>query len=121
MFGAVAAFLAVVGLYAVKAYVVSRRTREIGIRMALGSTDRGVMWLVLREGIGLTAAGLGVGVLIALGIGQVVSSMLCQVSPFDPQVFALSALLLAAAALVACYLPARRATHVAPMRALRTE
>lgn len=121
VFGVVAAFVAVVGLYAVKAYVVSRRTREIGIRMALGSSHRGVMWLILREGVGLTAAGLAGGILIALGIGQVVSSMLYQVSPFDPQVFALSALLLAGAALVACYLPARRATRVVPMRALRTE
>jgi len=121
VFGAVAAFLAVVGLYAVKAYVVSRRTREIGIRMALGSTGRGVMWLVLREGVGLTAAGLAVGILIALAIGQLVGSMLYQVSPFDPQVLGLSALLLAGASLVACYLPARRATRVAPMRALRTE
>ena len=121
VFGLVAAFLAVVGLYAVKAYVVSRRTREIGIRMALGSTHRGVLWLVLREGVGLTAAGLAVGILIALGIGQVVGSMLYRVSPFDPQVLGLSALLLAGAALVACYLPARRAARVAPVRALRTE
>lgn len=121
VFGAVAAFLAVVGLYAVKAYVVSRRTREIGIRMALGSTGGGVMWLVLREGVGLTAAGLTAGILIALAIGQMVGSMLYQVSPFDPQVLGLSALLLAGATLVACYLPARRATRVAPMQALRTE
>jgi predicted permease len=121
VFGVVAAFLAVVGLYAVKAYVVSRRTREIGIRMALGSTYRGVIWLVLREGVGLTAAGLGIGILIALGIGQLVGSMLYRVSPYDPQVLGLSALLLAGAALVACYLPARRATRVVPMKALRTE
>jgi ABC-type antimicrobial peptide transport system permease subunit len=101
--------------------VVSRRTREIGIRMALGSTGGGVMWLVLREGVGLTAAGLTAGILIALAIGQMVGSMLYQVSPFDPQVLGLSALLLAGATLVACYLPARRATRVAPMQALRTE
>lgn len=121
VFGGVAAFLAVVGLYAVKAYVVSRRTREIGIRMALGSSERGVLWLVLREGAGLTAAGLAGGILIALGIGQLVGSMLYRVSPFDPQVLGLAALLLAGAALVASYLPARRATRVAPMQALRTE
>ena len=121
VFGVVAAFLAVVGLYAVKAYVVSRRTREIGIRMALGSTHLGVIWLVLREGVGLTAVGLGIGILIALGIGQLVGSMLYRVSPYDPQVLGLSALLLAGAALVACYLPARRATSVTPMKALRTE
>ncbi len=121
VFGVVAVFLAVVGLYAVKAYVVARRTREIGIRMALGSTPRGVLWLVLKEGLGLTGAGLFVGVLLSLGVGQVVGSMLYEVSPFDPLVLALAPLLLALAALAACYLPARRATRIAPVVALRME
>ena len=121
IFGAVAVFLAVVGLYAVKAYVVARRTREIGIRMALGSTPGNIFGLVLREGLGLTAAGLAVGFLIAVGIGQVVSSMLYQVSGFDPVVFAVAPLVLAAAAMAACYLPARRATRIAPIAALRSE
>ena len=120
VFGVVAVFLAVVGLYAVKAYVVARRTREIGIRMALGSTPANVMWLVLKEGLGLTVAGLVVGLLFAVGVGQVVGSMLYEVSPFDPLVFALATVLLAAAALAACYLPARRATRIAPFIALRT-
>jgi ABC-type antimicrobial peptide transport system permease subunit len=113
--------MAVVGLYAVKAYVVARRTREIGIRMALGSTPRGVLWLVLKEGIGLTAAGLGIGLLIAGGIGVGIASMLYQVSAFDPLVFAAAPLLLAGASLAACFLPARRATKISPTTALRTE
>ena len=121
VFGGVAVFLAVVGLYAVKAYVVARRTREIGIRMALGSTPADVMRLVLKEGLGLTAAGLAIGFLFAIGIGRVVGSMLYEVNPFDPLVFATAPLLLAFAALAACYLPARRATKVAPIVALRTE
>ena len=121
VFGAVAVFMAVVGLYAVKAYVVARRTREIGIRMALGSTPDGVMWLVLKEGLGLTAAGIGVGFFIALAIGLGIGSMLYQVSAFDPLVLTVAPLLLAAASLAACYLPARRATKIAPTVALRTE
>lgn len=121
VFGGVAVFLALVGLYAVKAYVVARRTREIGIRMALGSTPRDVVRLVLKEGAGLTVAGLAVGFLVALGIGRVVASMLYEVSPFDPVVFASAPLLLAVAVLAACYLPARRATKVAPVVALRSE
>jgi putative ABC transport system permease protein len=121
VFGGVAVFLAVVGLYAVKAYVVARRTREIGIRMALGSTPADVLRLVLKEGLGLTAVGLAVGFLFAIGIGRIVGSMLYEVNPFDPVVFATAPVLLALAALAACYLPARRATKVAPIVALRTE
>lgn len=121
VFGGVALFLAVVGLYAVKAYVVARRTREIGIRMALGSTPGDVLQLILKEGLGLTVVGLGVGFLLALGIGRLVGSLLYEVNPFDPLVFALAPLLLALAALAACYLPALRATKVPPIVALRTE
>jgi hypothetical protein len=121
VFGGVAVFMAVVGLYAVKAYVVARRTREIGIRMALGSTPGDVMWLVLKEGLGLTLAGIGVGFLIAIGIGMGVASMLYEVSAFDPVVFTVAPLLLAAASLAACYLPARRATKISPTVALRME
>ncbi len=121
VFGGVAVFLAVVGLYAVKAYVVARRTREIGIRMALGSTPRDVLWLVLKEGLALTAAGLGIGLLIAAGIGGLVSSMLYDVSGFDPLVFLMAPLLLAVASLAACYVPALRATRIEPTVALRSE
>jgi predicted permease len=121
IFGAVAVFLAVVGLYAVKAYVVARRTREIGIRMALGSSPRDVLWMVLKEGMALTAAGLVLGSWIAAGIGMLVGSLLYEVSAFDPAVFLAAPLVLAAASLAACYLPALRATRVQPTVALRTE
>ncbi len=121
LFGLVAVFLAVVGLYAVKAYVVARRTREIGIRIALGSTPGSVLWLVLKEGLLLTGAGLLVGFWIAAGIGLLVGSALYEVSAFDPVVFVAAPLILAAASLAACYLPARRATRIQPTVALRTE
>ncbi len=114
-------FLAVVGLYAVKAYVVSQRTREIGIRMALGAGKGDVLWLVLREGILLTVAGLGVGLLLSFGTAQLLASLLYEVSTLDPVVFILATLLLAASTLLASYLPARRATRVVPMVALREE
>ncbi|MDO8834199.1 MAG: FtsX-like permease family protein, partial [Vicinamibacterales bacterium] len=121
VFGGVAVFLAVVGLYAVKSYVVARRTREIGIRMAIGSTSADVMWLILKEGLGLTLAGLAGGSALAVAIGLGVASLLYEVSAFDPLVFTAAPVLLASAALAACYLPARRATRVAPTVALRTE
>ena len=121
LFGLAALALAVIGIYGLKSYVVARRTREIGIRMALGATSRGVVELFLREGARLAAAGLGLGILLALGAGRLVSSMLYRVSPFDPGVLAASFLILALAALLATYVPARRATLVAPISALRHE
>ena len=121
VFGGVAVFLALVGLYAVKAYLVARRTREIGIRMALGSTPADVLRLVLKEGLGLTVAGLAIGFVVAVGIGRLVGSMLYEVNPFDPVVFGAAPVLLALSALAACYLPARRATRIPPVVALRTE
>ena len=121
LFGITALVLAVIGIYGLKSYVVARRTREIGIRMALGSTSRGVVELFLREGARLAGAGLALGVLLALGAGRLVSSMLYQVSPFDPLVLLISFLILAAAALVATWVPARRATLIAPISALRHE
>ena len=120
-FGALALFLAVIGLYGVKAYVVSRRTREIGIRMALGADRGNVLWLVLREGLVLTLAGLGIGLLLSVGTAQLLSSLLYEVSTLDPVVFILATLLLAASTLLASYVPARRATRVVPMVALREE
>jgi predicted permease len=121
IFGGLALFLAVVGTYSVKAYLMSKRTREIGIRMALGSTPGQVISLVLREGLGVNLAGLVFGLLLALGIGRAVSSLLYNVSAFDPVVFTVTPLALVAAALTACYLPARRAARVAPLAALRIE
>ena len=120
-FGALALLLAAIGIYGLKAYEVARRTREIGIRIALGATPRDVAALVLREGLLTAIAGLAVGLLLALGCGRLVSGLLYQVSPFDPVTIALAAMSLAAATLLATYLPARRATRIAPLEALRTE
>ena len=120
-FGLVALLLASIGIYGVLAYQVAQRTREIGIRMALGSTPGDVLRLILREGMVLTGVGLAVGFLLAIGVGQVVGSMLYEVNPFDPIVFAVAPVVLTAAALAACYLPALRATKVAPIAALRSE
>lgn len=120
-FGGLALFLAVVGLYGVKSYVVSRRTREIGIRMALGANRRDVLWLVLREGVVLTVVGLGLGLLLSVGIAQLLGNLLYEVSTLDPLVFALALALLAGSSLLASYLPARRATRVVPVVALRWE
>jgi predicted permease len=121
LFGVTALILAVIGIYGLKSYVVARRTREIGIRMALGATSKGVVRLFLLEGTALTFAGLTLGFVLALGAGQLVSSMLYQVSPFDPIVLALAFAILAGAAVLATYVPARRATLVAPVSALRHE
>ncbi len=121
IFGVIALLLAAVGVYGVKAYAVSRRTREIGIRMALGADRRDVFALIMKQGALQTSFALGVGLLLALGIGRVLAQMLYQVSPMDPIALGVSSLLLGAAALLACYLPARRAMRVSPMTALRTE
>jgi predicted permease len=121
IFGGLALFLAVVGVYGVKSYVIERRTREIGIRMALGATRMNVVWMVLREGGKLTLAGLALGLLLAWGTGQLLGSFLYEVHGADPVVFASVTAILAAAAMLACYLPARRAAKIEPMRALRYE
>jgi predicted permease len=121
VFGGVALLLAVIGVYGVKSYVVSRRTREIGIRMALGATPSGVLWLVMREGLALTLSGVAIGLLLSWAVAKGVSGMLYEVSPLDPVVFAVAPLTLIVAALLATYAPARRATHVRPMTALRAE
>ena len=122
VFGVVAVFLAVVGLYAVKAYVVARRTREIGIRMALGSTPGDVLWLVLKEGLALTGVGLLVGFWIAAGHRPARRAACSTRSARSTRSCSPSApLLLAAASLAACYLPARRATRIQPTVALRME
>ena len=121
VFGGIALLLAVVGVYGVKSYAVARRTREIGIRMALGANRSDVFALIMKQGLLQTALSLGIGVMLALAIGRVLAQMLFQVSPTDPLALLASATLLSAAALLACFLPARRATRVSPMTALRTE
>jgi len=120
-FGALALLLATIGVYGLKAYDVSRRRREIGIRMALGATVSSVQWLVIGEGLRTTLIGLCAGVLLALGLGKLVSGLLYRVSPFDPVVMISAAVVLSTSAILACYFPARRATRVVPLEALRTE
>ena len=119
--GLLASLLAAVGLYGVMAYVVARRTREIGIRMALGATQKNVAWMILREIIGMLAAGLGIGLIAAYGIGRVIESLLFGVKAGDPIVFVIAAGLLVAVALLAGWLPSRKAANVDPMVALRYE
>ena len=120
IFGLVAGFLAVIGVFGVRAYLVARRTREIGIRMALGATPADVMRMVLREGMVLVSVGLAIGLPLAFAAGAGLQGLVYEVSGHDPVSFAGAALLLSAAALLACYLPARRATRVAPTEALRS-
>jgi predicted permease len=121
IFGGLALGLAVVGVYGVKAYSVARRTREIGIRMALGAQGKTVQWMILREGFAMVAAGVALGLLLAFGTGKIVSSILFEVSSTDPVAFTFAPAVLAMAALLATWLPARRATKISPMAALRTE
>ena len=120
-FGVVAILLSAVGLYSVMAYVVSQRTREVGIRMALGANRADVLKMITRQGMRLAAVGVGIGLLLSLALAQVLSSLLIGVSGYDVTTFILVPALLAAVALVACYLPARRATKVDPLVALRYE
>jgi predicted permease len=119
VFGGVALLLASIGVYGVKAYIVSRRTREIGIRMALGATPKSVVSLVIREGAVLTAVGLAIGLGLSVLAAVGLRSMLFQVSPFDPLASVGALVFLVAAALAASWIPARRATKVAPITALR--
>jgi predicted permease len=120
-FGVLALLLATIGVYGLRAYDVSRRTREIGIRMALGATDGDVQRLVLREGMRTTVIGLAIGLLLAAGLGKLLSGLLYRVSPFDPAVLTAAAIVLSTSAMLACYFPARRATRVVPLEALRAE
>ena len=120
-FGVIALMLAVVGVYGVKAYAVACRTREIGIRMALGAHRREVFALIMRQGALQTGLAVAVGLLLSLAAGRVLARILYQVSPTDPLALVSASLVLAAAALVACLFPANRATRVDPMAALRTE
>jgi putative ABC transport system permease protein len=121
IFAGVGLFLAAIGLYGVLAYSVARRTREIGIRMALGAQIAEVMRLILGQGLVLVALGGVIGISVALTTGRVLRSYLFGVNSTDPVTFVVVALLLGAVALFACWLPARRATKVDPTEALRYE
>ncbi len=121
VFGAIALALACLGIYAVISYSVEQRSREMGIRMALGASTGGVLRMVLGEGLGLAAFGIAAGAGAALGLTRYFESLLYAVKPSDPAAFASVAAILAAAAAAGCYFPARRATRVDPAVALREE
>jgi putative ABC transport system permease protein len=121
VFGGIALFLAAIGVYGVISYGVSQRTQEIGVRVALGAQRRHVMRMVVRQGMWLAGLGIAIGLAGALGVTWVVRSLLVGVSPTDPVSFGGVALFLTAIALLASYLPARRATAVDPIVALKFE
>lgn len=120
-FGGIALLLAVVGVYGVKSYVVSRQTREFGIRLAVGAEPRTLLWEVLRSGARATIAGVGIGLLLALGVGQLLRGFLYGISGVEPVVLVAAPLILLASSMIASYVPALRATKVDPTVALRSE
>jgi predicted permease len=120
-FGVLAIALASLGIFGVMSYAVTQRTREIGVRMALGATRVSVLWMVLRETLSLFAWGLAMGIPAILAYGRFVTSLLYDVRPADPATIAGAAALLAAVAVLAGYVPARRASRIAPVDALRQE
>ena len=113
--------IATVGLYGVVAYAVSQRTKEIGIRMALGATAADVTSMVLRQGLALSVLGIVAGLASAAALGQTVTALLFGIAPTDPLSFAMAGVLLLAVSCVASLVPARRATRIDPIQALRSE
>jgi predicted permease len=120
-FGGLSLLLACIGLYGLLSYEVTRRTREIGVRMALGARPPDILRFIVGQGVGLSAAGAIIGILGALGATRYLASLLYGVRPVDPPTFVVVAVLLGLVALAACYIPARRASRVDPMVALRYE
>src|SRR2546423_13862462 len=121
VFAGIALILAMVGIYGAVAYTVEQRTGEIGVRMALGAQTADVLRLVVRQGMAPVLLGLVIGIVAALALGRLLTTQLYEVSPHNPALLAITALTLGAVALLACFLPARRATFVNPIEALRTE
>jgi putative ABC transport system permease protein len=120
-FSAVGLLLGVIGLYGVMSYTVSQRTQEIGVRIALGAQEGDVLKLILGEGMLLALAGTALGIVGAFGLTRLMSSMLFGISAADPLTYSSISLLIIVVALLACYLPARRAAKLSPMLALRYE
>jgi putative ABC transport system permease protein len=120
-FGAVALLLAIIGIYGVVAYSVARRTREVGIRMALGASPQDVLRLVLGNGLGLALTGMAIGLAVAVSAAPLVAGMLYDLSPRDLSIFLSIPVLLVTVVLIATYLPARRAMRVDPVISLRSE
>jgi len=117
----VALTLGVIGIYGVMSYIVTQRTGEIGVRLALGAQSASVAGMIVRQGGLVALAGVAVGLVTAVAGSRVIESLLYGVSPRDPSVFSAATLLLLGVALVACWLPARRAARLSPLEALRTE
>ena len=117
----IALFLASIGLYAVMSFSVSRRTREMGIRMALGARGRNVVGMIFRQGALQLTIGMMVGLAFALGVSQLMTILLFDVQPRDPVIFTGVAVVHVAVGMMACLIPARRATRVDPLVALRSE
>jgi ABC-type antimicrobial peptide transport system permease subunit len=120
-FAIIALVMSSVGIYAVTAYGVGQRTQEIGVRMALGASQRNVMWLVLKQGIRRICIGLALGLLAAFGVSRVLASVLVNMTATDPVTFVSISVLLSLITLAACVIPARRAMRLDPVNALRTE
>src|SRR5881397_3406165 len=121
IFGAMALFLAAIGLYAVMSYSVSQSTRELGLRMALGAGAKDLLRLVVSRGLQLTAAGIVIGGIVALILTRLMGNLLYKVSPHDPLAFGSALVVITIASLTACFLPAWRATHIDPVQALREQ
>jgi ABC-type antimicrobial peptide transport system permease subunit len=120
-FGGLSVLLTFIGMYGVISYSVAQRTQEIGIRMALGAQRRSVFGMIMGQGARLAMLGIVIGLLLAIMVTRMMASFLFGVHALDPLTFAVGAMLVIAVALLACYLPARRATHIDPLIALRYE
>jgi ABC-type antimicrobial peptide transport system permease subunit len=121
LFGAMALFLAAIGLYAVMSYSVSQGTRELGLRMALGAGVKDLLRLVMSRGLRLTVAGIVIGIVAAVMLTRLMADLLYKVSPRDPIVFGTAFIILIVVAFIACFVPAWRATRIDPVQALHEQ
>lgn len=121
IFAGLALLLACIGIYGVLAYLTGQRVPEMGMRMALGASAGDVLWLVLRQSLGMIFVGAGMGIVAALAAGRLLEKPVDGMRPMEPLTFAITISVLVAAALIASFVPARRASRIEPMRALRQE